>query len=137
MRRLRSANMAETILKEVLIVEDEALIRIMAADALADRGIMAWEAADANEALTALAEHPLIGLMFTDVNMPGKMNGLDLAHEVSTARPDMELIVTSSAGRVADEDLPHRGTFLPKPYSTEQMLNTVAQKLGSSEAGAE
>jgi YesN/AraC family two-component response regulator len=48
---------------------------------------MAWEAADAAEALHVLAEHPAIGLVFTDVNMPGEMDGLDLAHEVHQRRP--------------------------------------------------
>ena len=115
--------------KEVLVVEDEPMIRIVAADALADRGIMAWEAADANEALDALDKHPRIGLVFTDVNMPGEMNGLGLAHEVSIVRPDVELIVTSGAVAVPDGDLPHRGTFLPKPYPPERLVELVAKKL--------
>jgi DNA-binding NtrC family response regulator len=115
--------------KEVLVVEDEPLIRMVAADALADRGIMAWEAGDAGEALTVLEEHPGIGLVFTDVNMPGEMDGLDLAHEVSARRPDVSLIVTSGAVTVPDEDLPDSGTFLPKPYPTERLVNIVERKL--------
>ena len=120
--------------KEVLIVEDEPLIRMEAADALADRGIMAWEAGDAGEALHVLEEHPDIGLVFTDVNMPGDMDGLKLAHEVSQRRPDVRLIVTSGAVRVADEELPDHGTFLPKPYPTERMVSIVVRKLDSPES---
>lgn len=115
--------------KEVLVVEDEPLVRMVAADALADAGILAWEAADADEALHALDEHPSIGLVFTDVNMPGAINGLGLAHEVSIRRPDVSLIVTSAAVTIKDEDLPDAGSFLPKPYLTERLVSIVARKL--------
>jgi DNA-binding NtrC family response regulator len=117
--------------KEVLVVEDEPLVRMVAADALADEGIMAWEAANADEALHLLDEHPRIGLVFTDVNMPGEMNGLGLAHEVSIRRPDVSLIVTSGAVTIADKDLPDHGSFLPKPYPTERLVSIVAKKLES------
>jgi len=121
--------MTPSLPKEVLVVEDEPMIRIVAADALADRGIMAWEAADADEALEALEQHPRIGLLFTDVNMPGEMNGLVLAHKVREERPDVKLIVTSGAVTVADEDLPDDGTFLAKPYPPERLADVVAEKL--------
>ena len=115
--------------KEVLVVEDEPLVRMVAADALADGGIMAWEAGDAGEALEVLEQRPAIGVVFTDVNMPGEMDGLGLAHEVSAARPDVKIIVTSGATLVSDEDLPKDGTFLAKPYPTERLVNIVARKL--------
>jgi DNA-binding NtrC family response regulator len=121
--------MVQEIPKEVLIVEDDAMIRIVAADALGDRGIMAWEAGDAEEALEVLEQHPRIGLLFTDVNMPGEMNGLGLAHEVSAIRPDVALIVTSGAVTLADSDLPDHGTFLPKPYPAERLAQIVVEKL--------
>lgn len=124
--------MVKEIPKEVLVVEDEPLIRMVAADALADCGIMAWEAADAGEALHVLEEHPDIGLVFTDVNMPGEMNGLGLAHEVSLRRPDVSLIVTSGAVTVGDDELPDHGTFLPKPYPTDRLVNIVIRKLDVS-----
>jgi CheY-like chemotaxis protein len=115
--------------KEVLVVEDEPFVRMVAADALTDHGIMAWEAGDAGEALNVLAEHPNIGLVFTDVNMPGEMDGLGLAHEVNRLRPDVSLIVTSGAVAVADEELPDSGTFLSKPYPTRKLLQIVEEKL--------
>jgi DNA-binding NtrC family response regulator len=115
--------------KEVLVVEDEPMIRMVAADALTDRGIMAWEAGDADEALEVLGQHPRIGVVFTDVNMPGEMNGLGLAHEVTAIRPDVKVIVTSGAVTIADKDLPDSGTFLPKPYPTERLVNIVSEKL--------
>lgn len=127
--------MVKDIPKEVLVVEDEPLIRMVAADALADCGIMAWEAADAGEALHVLEEHPAIGLVFTDVNMPGEMNGLGLAYEVSQRRPDVGLIVTSGAVAVKEEELPDNGTFLPKPYPTDRLVSIVVRKLDAPEEG--
>jgi DNA-binding NtrC family response regulator len=121
--------MATTLPREVLVVEDEPMIRMVAADALADHGVMAWEAGDADEALEVLGQHPRIGVVFTDVNMPGEMNGLGLAHEVSAIRPDVKIIVTSGAVTLADHELPDHGTFLPKPYPTERLVNIVAEKL--------
>jgi CheY-like chemotaxis protein len=123
--------MAGSLLKEVLVVEDEAIIRMVVADTLSDAGMVVWEASDAEEALGALEQHPQIGLLFTDINMPGAMNGLDLAREVSTARPEVELIVTSGAVTLKNEDLPDHGTFLPKPYLPQKLINLVAEKLGA------
>jgi DNA-binding NtrC family response regulator len=127
--------MTKDIPKEVLVVEDDSLIRMVAADALADNGIMAWEAGDASEALDVLGEHPAIGLVFTDVNMPGPMDGLGLAHEIHQRRPDVGLIVTSGAVTVPDADLPDSGTFLPKPYPTERLVSIVTRKLDGSQEG--
>jgi len=121
--------------KEVLIVEDEAMIRMVAADALADCGIVAWEAGDADEALNALNQHPSISLLFTDVNMPGDMNGIDLARRVHEVRPDVELIVTSGATIIANDDLPDHGTFLGKPYPVDRLVHIVATKLDPSSRG--
>jgi DNA-binding NtrC family response regulator len=100
-----------------------------AADALADRGVMAWEAGDAEEALVVLEQHPRIGLVFTDVDMPGSMNGLDLAHQVNVDRPEVGLIVTSGAVMIPDAALPDHGTFLPKPYPTKRLVDIVIKKL--------
>jgi DNA-binding NtrC family response regulator len=115
--------------REVLVVEDEPLVRMVAADALADGGIMAWEAGDAGEALEVLGQRPAIGVVFTDVDMPGEMDGLGLAREVSETRPDVKVIVTSGATVVSPGDLPNDGTFLPKPYPPERLVSIVAREL--------
>ena len=121
--------MTDALPREVLIVEDEPITRIVAADAVAERGIMVWEAADADEALQVLTSHPRVKLLFTDVNMPGDLDGLQLVQEASRIRPDLELIVTSGARRLHDEDLPDHGTFLPKPYPTNRLVDLVMRKL--------
>jgi CheY-like chemotaxis protein len=116
---------------EVLIVEDEAITRMVAADALVDEGICVQEAGDATEALEVLADHPEVGLLFTDINLPGDMDGLALTAKVHRMRPDVKLIVTSGAVVVAEGDLPDHGTFVPKPYNTAKLVSLVQAKLGS------
>ncbi|MET0270944.1 MAG: response regulator, partial [Sphingomonas sp.] len=109
----------------VLVVDDEALIRMNAMDMLEDAGFATLEAADAAEALAMLADHPEIGLLFTDINMPGRMDGLDLAREVNRRRPDIHLVVTS--GKVLPEvgQMPDRGTFIGKPYREKPFIALV------------
>lgn len=111
----------------VLIV-DEPITRIVAAVAMADHGIMAWEAVDSTEARQLLYEHPRIGLLFTDEVVPGEMDGLVHAEKVSRTRPG-EVIVSSGAVAVADHELPNHSTFLPKPYRPDRLIGLVTGKL--------
>ena len=104
---------------------------MVAADALADCGLVAWEAGDADEALCVLDQHPAIGLVFTDVNVPGEMDGLVLAHLVHDRRPDVELVITSGATVVPNDDLLDHGTFLHKPYPMDRLVQIVETKLGA------
>jgi two-component system, response regulator PdtaR len=108
----------------ILIVEDEPFIRMAAADIVADLGVTPYEAADAGEALAILGAHPEIGLLFTDVNMPG-MDGVTLARRARELRPDVKLLVTSGRGAVAEGELPEDGTFLPKPYGSRQLTHAL------------
>ena len=114
---------------DVLIVEDEFATRMAAADAISDMGLQVREAGDAEEALREMDEHPNIGVLFTDVQMPGELSGLDLAERVHHDRPDVELIVTSGGVKVADSELPDNGTFLSKPYRASRLVDIVNQKV--------
>lgn len=113
----------------ILVVEDEPLARLVAADIIEDLGITPYEAGDADEALFQLAAHPDIDLLFTDVDMPGGMDGIALAERVHEVRPEIGIIVTSGKVVVPETWLPNRGTFLPKPYRPEQLAGVVGQKL--------
>ena len=115
--------------REVLVVEDHPIVRMVAADTLIQCGIIAWEASDADEALLVLEEHPLIGLVFTDVDLPGKSDGLRLAHELSALRPDVSLVVTSGASAIPGDQLPDQAAFLAKPYCAARLVDLVAEKL--------
>jgi two-component system, response regulator PdtaR len=113
----------------VLIVEDEPFIRLAAVDVLAETGLPLFEAGDADEALTVLAAHPEIGLVFTDINMPGQIDGLRLAERVHEVRPNIRFVVTSGKYRLCDDQIPDDGVFLPKPYRAEQLLAAVLTQL--------
>ena len=109
----------------VLVVDDEPLIRINAVDMLADAGWIALEAGDAAEALEMLDAHPEITVLFTDISMPGEMDGLELARRVHQLRPDVHLIITSGKMRLRREELPAGGEFLGKPYRERQFIALV------------
>jgi CheY-like chemotaxis protein len=114
----------------ILVVEDEVLIRMMAVIAAEDSGFEALWAASADEAIGILESRSDVRLVFTDVNMPGSMNGLRLAHAVRGRWPPVELLVTSALGNVTANDLPERGRFLPKPYDIATLSETFQQMAG-------
>jgi CheY-like chemotaxis protein len=90
----------------ILVVEDEPLLRLMAVDIVEDAGFEALSAATADEALAILETRADVRLVFTDVQMPGSMDGLRLAHAVRDRWPPVELIVTSGRGHIPANDLP-------------------------------
>jgi CheY-like chemotaxis protein len=114
----------------ILVVEDEVLVRMMAVMVAEDSGFEALSAATADEAIKILESRSDIRLVFTDVNMPGSMNGLRLAHAVRDRWPPVELLVTSALGNVTAKDLPARGRFLSKPYDVATLSETFQQMAG-------
>ena len=109
----------------ILIVEDEPLVRLDAARAIEDAGFEVIEAANADEAIEILENRSDIRVVFTDMHMPGSLDGLKLAHAVRNRWPPIKIIVTSGHGRVSEEDLPTGGRFFAKPYDLEEITNTL------------
>ncbi|WP_081916740.1 response regulator [Caulobacter sp. UNC358MFTsu5.1] len=109
----------------VLVVEDDVLVRMLACDILKDGGYDVLEAVGAGEALTLLDARPDIALIFTDVDMPGEINGLGLARLVALRTPALPVLITSGAASVAQADVPLNGRFLEKPYSPSRLLEIV------------
>ncbi|MBP2547945.1 CheY-like chemotaxis protein [Neorhizobium galegae] len=107
----------------VLVVEDEAIIRLSLVDELEDAGFRVAEAGTADEALTVLEAHPEITAIFTDIDMPGSMDGLKLAHRVHRAHPHVALLLTSGYLKIPKNDLPVKVPFLPKPYEVGHVVN--------------
>ena len=107
----------------VLLVEDEALVRWVAHEALEDAGYQVIEAENADQALAVLSERRDVGLLFTDINMPGAMDGLALAELVNARWPDIQLVVTS--GRGLERPVPDSGRFLRKPYSIGELTDAM------------
>jgi two-component system, response regulator PdtaR len=106
-------------------VEDEAVLRLGAVDMLQDEGFTVLEAGDADEAIAILEQRSDIRLVFTDVTMPGSMDGLKLAAAVRNRWPPVEIIVTSGRSLPDSELLPERSVFIAKPYQPEQVLRAV------------
>lgn len=109
----------------VLVVDDEALFRLDATEALHDAGCRTYEACEAREAMMMIADHPEISVLFTDINMPGDEDGLALAGRVHASRPDIQLIITSGRERPAPADIPNDGQFIAKPYDMDVVSEIV------------
>jgi CheY-like chemotaxis protein len=116
----------------VLVVEDEAFIRFDVADMLRDGGLEVMEAANAQEALAVLGSGGRIDLVFSDIQMPGPMNGLGLAAHIMANRPDLPVILTSGGTLKleADSALAVLGPIEPKPYDPEAVLARIRGALG-------
>lgn len=107
----------------VLLVEDEPLVRMTAADDLEDAGFQVLEAANADVALAVLeARSEEVQVLFTDVDMPGSMNGFMLAEKVHSQWPHIALLISSGHQRPSPEQIPDSGAFLPKPYCTDAVV---------------
>lgn len=113
----------------VLVVEDEPLIRMVAVDMIEDAGIPAYEAANASEAIACLKEREDIRVLFTDVNMPGVMDGVALAHYVHQRFPEVKIIVTTGRRMIGADDLPHDSATLPKPYHLSQLIQMLRERV--------
>ena len=109
----------------VLVVEDEPLIRMSAVYMLAEAGFDVVEAGSSDEAIALLEANTRIRIVFTDIDLPGSMNGLKLAAAIRDRWPPIELILTSGHIHVGEEDLPERGLFLEKPYSAQQLTEAM------------
>ncbi|HEY5336610.1 MAG TPA: response regulator [Rhizomicrobium sp.] len=109
----------------VLVVEDEALIRLDAVQMIEDAGYEVVEAANADAAIRILESRPDIHIVFTDVNMPGSMDGLKLARAIRDRWPPVHLIVTSGKHMVHPSDLPTGGRFIPKPYNARMVTSVL------------
>jgi DNA-binding NtrC family response regulator len=119
----------------VMVVEDEPLIRMNAADILEDDGFEVLEAATARAALSILEKRDGdIAALFTDVDMPGGMNGLELAGIVHHRWPHVALVVTSGVVRVTGS-LPGDGVFIEKPYTADTTIRMIRRKIEEKGTG--
>jgi two-component system, response regulator PdtaR len=106
----------------VLIVEDEALLRMAAVDFIRQAGFETIEARNADEAIAILETRDDVRIVFTDIDMPGSMDGLKLAMAVRGRWPPIEIIVTSGKYNLRPDQLPTRGEFIGKPYSERDVV---------------
>lgn len=111
--------------KCVLIVEDEPLIRIDAVDMVEDEGFGVCDAANADRALVILESRDDIGVLFTDIDMPGDLDGLDLARIVRKRWPHISIIIVSGHTQLKQSDLPEDEVFFSKPYLRAAILKAL------------
>jgi len=107
----------------VLVVEDETLIRELVAEELEVAGYTVVIANDADQAIAILEARQDIRLVFTDINMPGSMNGLKLAAAVRDRWPPVHIIITS--GKVRPLEIPANALFIPKPYVGKNVVAAI------------
>ena len=114
----------------ILIVEDEFLLRMDAAEMLEGAGFEVIQAGDADEAIAILTARSDIHVVFTDIQMPGSMDGLKLARFVRHRWPPIKIIATSGHVHVGDSDLPAGSVFLPKPYHRIELVAALRDLTG-------
>lgn len=113
----------------ILVVEDDPIIRMVAAHFVADAGFEALEAASADEAIRILERRSDVHLVFTDVEMPGTIDGLKLAHYIRDRWPPVRLIVASGKALLDESHLPSGARFFPKPYSESALVGAMTEML--------
>ncbi len=111
----------------ILIVEDEFLLRLDSAEMIETAGFEVIQAANADEAIAILKTRPDIHVVFTDIQMPGSMDGLKLARFVRDRWPPIRIVATSGHVRVGEDDLPSGSIFLPKPYRGDQVIAALRE----------
>jgi two-component system, response regulator PdtaR len=114
----------------ILIVEDEFLLRMDSAELIENAGFEVFQAGNADEAIEILKARSGIHVVFTDIQMPGSMDGLKLARFVRNRWPPIKIVATSALLRVEDDDLPAGSVFLPKPYRGTEVVATLRQLTG-------
>lgn len=114
----------------VLLVEDEATVRMIGSDALEDAGYEVVDAESADEALLLLESMDDVAVLFTDIRMPGSMDGLELARLVHDRWPAMKILLTSGDTWPPKSLIPDDGRFIPKPYEIDRLQDEIGRLIG-------
>lgn len=113
----------------ILVVEDNPIIRMGAIDLVETAGYEALEARDADEAIRILEARSDIDLVFTDVQMPGTMDGIKLSHYIRERWPPVKIMVASGMAILEQSSLPKGSLFFPKPYNDDTIAEAMARIL--------
>ena len=114
----------------VLVVEDDMVLRMRAVDVVEDAGFVPVEAVSADEAIEVLESRDDISLLFTDIQMPGSMDGLKLAHAAHARWPHIKIILVSGQIAVTERDKPADSRFFPKPFELHDMVSELQDMIG-------
>jgi two-component sensor histidine kinase/DNA-binding NarL/FixJ family response regulator len=116
---------------KVLVVEDEMILRMRAVEIVEDAGFSPIEAVNADEAIAILESRSDISLLFTDIQMPGSIDGLRLAHAVHDRWPSIKIILVSGRARPSEAERPADSRFFGKPLGVEQMITELQAMVGT------
>ena len=116
----------------VLVVEDDAFVRAVAVDALEDEGFEIIEAPSADYAAIVLGNREDISLVFTDVAMPGTMDGFDLARAILAMYPHIPVLIASGALPKGITEVMPGTRFLPKPYRMTHVVQVIREMMAAS-----
>jgi CheY-like chemotaxis protein len=111
----------------VLVVEDEALLRMNTVDVVEEAGFEVIEAANAKQAMQALEDRSDIQIILSDIDMPPGMDGMELVALVRDRWPPIEIILVSGQIASADVRLPQRGMFFSKPYRSQELVAAITR----------
>jgi CheY-like chemotaxis protein len=114
----------------ILVVEDEMLLRMRAVDMVEDAGYTSVEAVDADEAVAILESRSDIALVMTDIQMPGSMDGLKLAHTVHERWPPIRIILVSGQLKLSATEIPADSRFFGKPLEAAEMISLMQKMIG-------
>ena len=115
----------------MLVVEDEMVLRLRAVDIVEDAGFTAVEAVNADQALAILESRSDIALLFSDIQMPGSMDGLTLAHAVHARWPSIKIVLVSGQVKLSDSDRPADSRFFGKPLEMKEMIAELQEMVGA------
>jgi CheY-like chemotaxis protein len=118
------------ILPIVLVVEDEMMLRMRAVDIVEDAGYTPVEAVDADEAFAILQSRTDVALLFTDIQMPGSIDGLQLAHAAYKQWPRLKIILVSGQLKLSSAEIPFDSRFFGKPLVSGQIIAEMQDMIG-------
>jgi DNA-binding NtrC family response regulator len=116
--------------RSVLVVDDEPILRLFACEALEEAGYEVVGASSADEAIALLRRGTPFGAVLTDIEMPGDLDGLELAWNIQAHWPDIAVIITSGRKLPRADEIPYAASFLPKPFSAERLVDTMRNSSG-------
>ena len=111
-----------------LIVEDQPFVGLVASDILEESGFQTFHAYDAETATQVLDEHPEIGVVVTEAQLPGDVTGLEFCHRVSLQRPGVLLVVTAATPELHRQNVPNGARVLRKPFASRELRTLVSDQ---------
>lgn len=117
--------MASSSRPAALIVEDQPFVGMIASDILRESGFATFHAYDAQEALQQLGDHPEIDVVLTEMELPGEVDGIELAHRIASERPGTRLVIACEGSERRLADLPRGARVIRKPFATAELSTLV------------